>query len=568
MSMISEMAAAVDKYIEQGFHLVPIEPRRKFPTTNNWGSKTLNDVASAFDFYQQNPDWNMGVALGSSNVCSLDIDCMESFQMILADFGVDYEQLKEFPRIRGASKGARMMFRVPIGMQLPYRKLTWPTQCDSRKRFTVFELRSATDGSQKQDVLPPSIHPATGKPYVWEVEMGSELAEPPVFLLSLWQAFESFQDQMKSTCPWHIEPVAPKARTVKRDIGDGESVIDRYNAEVSIEHNLQKYGYSCRGKRWLSPHSTTGLAGVRLFDDGTCWIDHASDPLCSSESGEKVSAFDLFRAFEHDMDYTDAVRDAAEILGMNDQHDAPVADISAILATMRESVSKNQIQSSSAEGEVFEVPDAPDDLWSLNGVIGAIVEHTLRTAPKPLVMPTTEAAFAAVAHVIGRHFCTDGASDGTYANLYSMIIADTGEGKEAVKRTLTQLLGVADMSEQVASIATSKGALATVLHSSPVCTMLNDEIGHTLQAASGNKSNPNQIGLMGGLLELYGLSSQNGVFMPESYSMMSELKKGDKADVDAGFRLKIHQPFMNLFGITTPYMLMDNIIKSWSSQDS
>jgi len=306
------------RYVERfGFHLVPVEPKRKFPRANDWGNTCITDAQDAEDYYQAKPDWNMGVALGPSSVCSLDIDCLESFSLICECFGIELDALiNATPTIQGASKGMRLMFRVPAGAELPYRKLNWKREDDQAKSFTVFELRSATDGKQRLDILPPSIHPDTGLPYKWITQPAEDWPEPPRWLLAMWGDFEKFKPQMQAMCPWSIEPEAPKPRA-KHLQPKGDGVIDAFLAANTLTDCLTRYGYNRIGKRWLSPHSGTGLPGVVLFPDGeSCWIHHASDPLGSDDTGKPVNAFDLFSHYEHNGDIRAAVKHAADLMGM------------------------------------------------------------------------------------------------------------------------------------------------------------------------------------------------------------------------------------------------------------
>lgn len=307
-----------DKY---GFALVPIEPGRKFPTVNDWGDAAMVDAEAATKFYTDHADWNMGLALGPSRMCSLDIDCDESFAVVLEEFGIPLDALAEFPTIQGRSKGRRIMFRVPDGVDLPYAKLNWPTEADPTKRYTVFELRAATDGKQRQDVLPPSIHPDTGKPYSWIVQPpapSKPWPEPPGWLLAIWGAWGDFKPQLASACPWVDDPVPPPAQKPKREQQQGADVIGEYLSRHDLRSELERYGYKRIGrKRYLSPHTTTGLPGVVMFPDETsCWIHHASDPLCSEENGQPVNAFDLFCEYDHSGDVSKAVKAAADALGL------------------------------------------------------------------------------------------------------------------------------------------------------------------------------------------------------------------------------------------------------------
>lgn len=344
-----------------GFHLVPIEPNRKYPRSSDWGNKTVSDPALASGFYAGKPDWNMGAALHQSRICSLDVDCIKSFDLICEAFGIDSELLKkEHPTIQGSLDGYRIMFRVPKGVELPYVKLNWrpesdPTgvihrdliaqardakesgdfdrEADLREEakkhamYTVFELRSATDGTQKQDVLPPSWHPEANKRYEWITPPNNTIPEPPEWLLTIWTEFkEKFELQFKMACPWADadEVYEKKARNAPQQVAYNGSggfmrVVDEFNRQADIETTLQNYGYKrVSNKRWLSPYSHTGLPGVTIFSEGNkCWIHHASDPLCSDSTGRPVAPFDLLCCYDHNGDFKNAVVALAEQMGMS-----------------------------------------------------------------------------------------------------------------------------------------------------------------------------------------------------------------------------------------------------------
>jgi hypothetical protein len=315
MATTADYAAAyVRKY---GLTLVPLPPKTKRPLKKEWGLKDcLTTSEQAHAYYNEHPDWNIGAALGPSRLCSLDIDNLDAMRIICAEFGWDIDALlAQSPTIQGQPPGMRMLFRVPDGETLQYHSLSWPKQDDPAKRFTVFEIRAA-DTQQRQDVLPPSIHPDTGQPYIWLTKPNGAIPEPPAWLLAVWKNWDALKPQLQGLCPWAVQRPTPKPPKTRRPANDTTpSVIDAYDQANSIEAALTRYGYRPQGKRWLSPHSSTGLAGVVIFD-GKAWIHHASDPLCSDESGQLVGAFDLFRYYEHGGDISKAVRAAAEAMGM------------------------------------------------------------------------------------------------------------------------------------------------------------------------------------------------------------------------------------------------------------
>lgn len=305
-----------------GMHVIPIKPASKLPLLNDWGNNAMSDADQAEDYFKQNPDQNIGASLGDSSLCSLDIDCEESFQHILAEFGIEPDTLWKFPAIQGADKGRRIMFRVPVDASLPYTKLNWKREDDTAKSYTVFELRSACDGKSRFDMLPPSIHPDTQKPYRWIVQPpkpGNEWPTPPQWLLAMWTAWDNFKPQLQAACPWTeaAQPQPAKAKPA-REQGEGVNVIQAFIDAHDLRMTLEQYGYAKKGRtRYLSPHTTTNLPGIVLFpDEQSCWIHHASDPLCSEDSGQPVNAFDLYCEYEHGGDVSKAVKAAADMLGL------------------------------------------------------------------------------------------------------------------------------------------------------------------------------------------------------------------------------------------------------------
>lgn len=339
-------AAYVRKY---GLTLVPLPPKTKRPLKTEWGIKDcLTTPEAAREYYERNPSWNIGVALGPSRLVTFDVDNVEAMQILCDEFGWDLETLRQqVPTVQGKAPNYRMLFRAPDGWEFHRRPISWPNKLDPDgsimrefiarakaaedagdlaegrrirdieakpyKRVTVFEIRGAME-EQLQDVLPPSIHPDTGREYIWLTKPNGVIPEPPAWLLALWQNWDALKPQLQGLCPWAPAPPPKPRKAAPRAAGE-PSVIDAYDQAHDIESALTRYGYRQQGRRWLSPHSSTGLAGVVVFGD-KAWIHHASDPLCSDESGQLVGAFDLFRYYEHGGDIGKAVKAAAEELGM------------------------------------------------------------------------------------------------------------------------------------------------------------------------------------------------------------------------------------------------------------
>ena len=338
------------RYIETfGLALVAIEPGEKAPKGKGWNQPGgyFTDAAAAEAFWQQNPRHNMGVVLGPSRVCSLDVDDVPCSRQLLADvLGLDLDAMADqYPTAVGNPERFRILFRLPDGVELNRHSLSWPNQqdpdgskfklamaaanmardtgdttleqamrakADGLKPFTVFELRAGL----VQDVLPPSIHPGTGKPYSWRTPPDSDgLPELPRDLLNIWTHWDVFKRMALEACPWAPQPeqVAVRSTPPRAAAGDQPSVIDAFNGWQDVQQLLKANGYQKRGSKWLCPQSSTGLPGVTISEDGRVYSHHGSDPLAN---GHQNDSFDVFCILEHRGDVPSAIKAAARLMGM------------------------------------------------------------------------------------------------------------------------------------------------------------------------------------------------------------------------------------------------------------
>lgn len=343
------------RYIETfGLALVPIDPGEKGPKGNGWNKPGgyFTAAADAETFWKKRPNHNLGVVLGPSRVCSLDVDEVQCTRQILSELlGMDLDALADaYPTSVGNPERFRIMFRVPDDIELSWHPLTWPSQADPDgsihkalmvqvkaardagdagreaalklaaepfKKIPVFELRAGL----VQDVLPPSIHPGTGKPYTWRTAPVAEgLPVLPPQLLAIWQGWDEFKPKAEAVCPWlpkaapAVRPAPAKPRsTAVRNGRDLPEVISLFNQAHDIASLIEAHGYERRGDKWLCPQSSSGMAGVSITDD-KLFSHHSSDPLAN---GHKNDAFDVFCILDHGGDQRAATKAAARILGID-----------------------------------------------------------------------------------------------------------------------------------------------------------------------------------------------------------------------------------------------------------
>lgn len=143
------------EYVNAGWALVPIPHGEKGPVSAGWQLRVrcITDPEVA-----EHMDGNVGLAHAYSGTCAVDLDDLEKAREWFAQRGVDIDAYLSDPAAVRISSGrenrAKLLYRLP--KTLPSFKLDGlELRCASRSGFTV------------QDVLPPSIHPDTGKPYEW-----------------------------------------------------------------------------------------------------------------------------------------------------------------------------------------------------------------------------------------------------------------------------------------------------------------------------------------------------------------------------------------------------------------
>lgn len=216
-------------YIRAGLVLVPIPAGSKAPNGKGW-----NQRAHCWDDPGQVPDaysGNVGLAHAYAGTCALDIDNAALAGPALAAHGVDLAALLAAPdavHIRSGRAGrGKLLFRLPI-----------PLTHVNRSAAEGFELRSASkNGLTVQDVLPPSIHPDTGKPYQW-VGDWHNVPDIPADLLALWHRLLDTPTAARTTPqPARVTPI--RQRRALNRIPTGE----RNNTLLSLAAGFVRRGH-------------------------------------------------------------------------------------------------------------------------------------------------------------------------------------------------------------------------------------------------------------------------------------------------------------------------------------
>lgn len=542
MKTSAEIARA---YVERlGWSLVTIPAGSKAPTLFGWQQpeKAISTGDDAERYWTVNPTHNMGLLHAASGTVALDIDSVENTRIIFDTLGISYDAImSNVPRIVGRPNRGKALFKVPAGLTLATHKISWPTQVDPRRTEVVFELRAGA----VQDVLPPSIHPDTGNPYTWAgASVWDGLPDIPAPLLTIWTEWDRFRPQLMDACPWKPQREFQPPRKIRPQSEKG-SVIEAFNAAHDMDQLLQRFGYKPTSRqRYLSPNSTSGLAGVVLFEDGKAYSHHASDPF---DGAHTFDAFDLWCQYEHMGDVTKAVKDAALLLKIDNEpdhaYDAEAINHGAKIAASWRKPSVSET----------EVPGVPDHLLSIPGVLQDAVNFYATTAPKPQPQFAVQAALAFGSVVMGRRWVTD---QRNFSGLYFVNVGVSAAGKEHSKTVLEKLLEASGLESLIGpSGYTSASGVFSALVQQPCHLTIIDELGRVLQTASA-AGNHHKVDAQTILMEVFG--RQDSTLRPQGYSKMGMTKK--QADE---FDKVVRSPSLTLMSMTTPSTLYGQLSSAY-----
>ncbi len=310
----------IEEYISLGWKLCATRPGEKGPYLHGWGHLDLDA-----SHWRARPNDGVGVILGRSGLATIDIDDMDASRAALAALGIDLDALL------GASDAVQIVSREGRG-KLVYRvredqaahvnrkrALNWKTKDGGS--FCVVEFRAGSE--QLQDVLPPSVHPVTGKPYVWRGDFRS-VPTLPDELAAVWEDWETARAVMVDADPnrARVSTVRPKREINFADRGEGGDVIGKFNDAWDIWDVMRRPAlqalYDEVGSRWRRKGSEDKAGVVALECRETpgrhrVYSHHGGDPLIPYTS---TDAFGLYCLAEHGGDYRAAVGAAAFELGL------------------------------------------------------------------------------------------------------------------------------------------------------------------------------------------------------------------------------------------------------------
>ncbi len=154
-----EVLAAALRYVPR---TVPLVGKR--PPMRDWTNWTANAV-TVRSWFSHPTDWTVGIRTGNG-LAVLDVDPRDGGDVALAERERVHGPLPATPTVATGGNGLHFYFRAPADLR-------------SRTLAPGLELKA----TGRQVVAPPSIHPDSGRQYVWVRPLiESEFAQLPEWL--------------------------------------------------------------------------------------------------------------------------------------------------------------------------------------------------------------------------------------------------------------------------------------------------------------------------------------------------------------------------------------------------
>lgn len=258
-------------YEAHGWKLCAIEIGKKAPVYEGWNVSPM--PSESIDALGN----GAGLLHALSGTCALDLDNLTAARPWLAERGVDVDALMAAPDAVMISSGrvgrAKLLYRI----KKPMRTF--------KPKESGLELRCATAaGVSVQDVLPPTIHPDTKKPYEWvygDLVDGhwSKLPNIPANLYALWS---ELADALPSGAAVESKPQDTPLETVRKAIMQyivlNKKDVNNYDDWIEIGMRLHKQtSGAAEGLEVWDKWSSAGKTYKNISDLKLHWTSFHSD---------------------------------------------------------------------------------------------------------------------------------------------------------------------------------------------------------------------------------------------------------------------------------------------------
>jgi hypothetical protein len=453
-------------------------------------------------------------------------------------------------------------------------------------RSKVFKVNGKVvlevQGKAKQTVLPPTVHPDTGRPYKW-------LGDRTLFDTKSSELPE-LADDIADRLAEVLRPFGHQAEPDRRPLPNGEANFDdcdtiwaQLNAaaladiEAWIHHvgltNLKRSGggYTCLAtwrpsdKQMSQRDNNVGIHPNGIKDFGTDEGMSPIDLVMEAHSCEFHDACEFLReklGVDQDGIVID-LKPKAEPKQPVSEHDAysvivrgtKIVSVQAIkvLGSMYRDIKRRGDIKTSPFGDGIILQTRLDDSYNeaslenivagADGLVGDIAACITDSATRPQPVLSFGAALIIVGALIGQK---DAGPTLSASHLYVLGLGDTGVGKDHLLKKVDAFFVGAGMEKLIGpSMFHSQSAVLSWLRDRPRMVCLFDEFDSIVGKSTNRNASGHEAGITSELRKLWSMNF--GVYRPHGYAATT-LNKEDREKL----RMPIYNPAMSIFAMSTP----------------
>lgn len=408
----------------------------------------------------------------------------------------------------------------------------------------------------KQTVIPPTVHPDTGKPYVWTDGSDSLLEITPDALPELpddiVDRIEAALEPFGYMPPIRGDVVRGDADTAWREVNNlAFEALDKWVPDLGLPRLRRSGG----GYRAVAGYRASG-SGKPTEKRNLHLSIHRSGIKDWGDNDRSYTPIDLVMvtrlcAFHDAFEW---LRDRLGIVPPPVKFDLPAMKANQ---ARRDAAKSGLVIPAEAAGDADVDPVQktqkairaplgainPHDPKAQGGIMGAVSRWMLDSAWRPVPEFSTIGAVAFCAALFGRRYSSP---TGLGLNLYLMGIAGPGFGKDHPLKALQNLMADAGLQYLIGpGDISSDSALEHVVRQRPCFVMPMDEIGVFMQATGGRNAGGYERRIRKILLDLY--TKGDGMWTGKQ----KVPTQGSKAVHDSAAE-PVFNPTISIMGMSTP----------------
>lgn len=500
---MSIFADNAQKYFEAGYNILPLAKGGQQPVINGWQEwgKRKQPQFQIDNWVNIYGDGNIGLPLGESNnivALDFDIDINGLHAKIIA-------MIKPSPVRKFGSKGFTAFYRYN-----GERNRRWKTEGE-----TVVELLS----TGTQTVMPQSIHPDTGKPYIWLTE--DSLLDYNI--MDLPQLPDNFIDKVDELFE------------IKRKIVEYSGTSESGNIELDAVKGALQYIAANEYSTWIE----IGMALNHTYGDVAFNVWDSWSATASNYDPAKMDY--KWRSFGA---YTGSKISVATILHYaigNGWLPPRLLNDDAVIVVGEKSKKPSKkskivdVANSDAQNSI------PDHLLNAPNLVGELVNWIESCAIRKQPALALGASIGAVGTVMAHRFRTP--SD-LRSNMMTLGICGAGMGKDHARKCISLLFNEVGMGEKLLGDFASDTSVITALHKrNGIGFAMTDEIGDALATMGSKNAGSHEVRILRITKELF--SSANSVYLGKEYA-------DEKVEAK-----RINQPCLSVYGTSTEKQFYD-----------